>query len=273
MNSIKLETQGYPFEQDTLQFMQDAYREAIGGAAMAGADYNAGRTQIVTGCNVTISDAGGGNKTVTWSEGFLLFKGEVLFVPSGSATGPTADTVYWVPVVTSDPARDPALFEAVPNTGSTVPKNVHDIRRGGISFTQGPAGNDQGVDVASVRRVGEAEAWRYVGTAAQPAFATGWGNDSARTAAGYSGVAFRRLPNGKVELRGHAIRSSGSGLSVFTLPEGYRPAFIHESYVAFEGTAGFGQAFIINTAGVVSVNPEWQSGSNLVFDGFTFSLD
>jgi hypothetical protein len=68
----------------------------------------------------------------------------------------------------------------------------------------------------------EPDPWHYVGTADEPAYASGWTTYTGVPA--YADPAFRKQSDGWVALKGLADRTSGSGAStVFTLPEGYRP--------------------------------------------------
>jgi hypothetical protein len=63
------------------------------------------------------------------------------------------------------------------------------------------------------------EAWRNVGTAGNPAFINGYGNYDT---ANYPAVAFRKMPDGMVQLRGLLITGT-AGSNAFTLPTGYLP--------------------------------------------------
>lgn len=63
-----------------------------------------------------------------------------------------------------------------------------------------------------------AEAPRSVGGAGEPAFQNGWVNAGAT----FNGAQFRKLADGRVELRG-AIKSGTNNATAFTLPAGYRP--------------------------------------------------
>ena len=64
------------------------------------------------------------------------------------------------------------------------------------------------------------EPWHVVGAAGEPAFATGWTNYGGA----YGSLAFRKTPDGRVELRGLARWNTGAAPTVFTLPVGYRPS-------------------------------------------------
>lgn len=64
-------------------------------------------------------------------------------------------------------------------------------------------------------------AWREVGASGQPAFENTWAN-----LAGYNAVAFCKDANGVVRLRGVVDNANPlvAPSTIFTLPEGYRPA-------------------------------------------------
>ena len=61
------------------------------------------------------------------------------------------------------------------------------------------------------------EDWHYVGEAGEPAFENSWSTDS-----GFMALAFRIRESGVVDI--HGVVSGGTALTVFTLPEGYRPS-------------------------------------------------
>lgn len=63
------------------------------------------------------------------------------------------------------------------------------------------------------------DVWHVVGNPGEPAFVNSWVNFGAP----YLGVAFTKLPNGKVQVRG-SIKSGTSPAVIFTLPPGYRPS-------------------------------------------------
>lgn len=65
------------------------------------------------------------------------------------------------------------------------------------------------------------EPWHVVGSAGEPAFQNGW--------SGYNnGLAFCKMPDGTVRLKGEALAGTWTGgTPIFTLPVGYRPAWRH----------------------------------------------
>lgn len=62
------------------------------------------------------------------------------------------------------------------------------------------------------------EAWHVVGAAGEPAFQNSWVNYGS----GYGDAAFRKRPDGVVELAGMVKSGTANGV-IFTLPAGYRP--------------------------------------------------
>jgi microcystin-dependent protein len=114
--------------------------------------------------------------------------------------------------------------------------------------------NAKGLPVSAASQVSY-ENWHYVGTAGQPAFASGWVNyGDGRDAA------FRKEPDGKVRFRG--LVKSGTvayGSPIFTLPVGYRPEQ-NESFPVVANDA-FGHMVILATGDVYLV-----IGSNVWVD-------
>jgi hypothetical protein len=62
------------------------------------------------------------------------------------------------------------------------------------------------------------EAWHNVGDAGEPAFQNGWANFASEK------LAFKKLPDGTVRIRGMAVGGAATAITVFTLPVGYRPS-------------------------------------------------
>lgn len=98
--------------------------------------------------------------------------------------------------------------------------------------------------------------WHLVGGINEVPFTTGWGNDPSGDNPGFDSnpnCMYRRRGQ-FVEVRGSALRTSGSSNTIFVMPEGYRPA----NDIGFYGsnaltgaellTAGFGGS-IIHPAG------------------------
>jgi hypothetical protein len=81
---------------------------------------------------------------------------------------------------------------------------------------------------------------RLVGGAGEPPFGAGWKN----AGAGYQLAGFYRDQEGVVHLRG-VVSLGGSGLTIFTLPAGYRPSAT-EAFSAVLDSAG--SALILVTA-------------------------
>lgn len=70
---------------------------------------------------------------------------------------------------------------------------------------------------------GPADPWHMVGTEGEPPFQGSWQNRGTRP------IRFRKGPDGQVTIRGHAnVRSNPvAGGTIFTLPVGYRPQWMH----------------------------------------------
>ena len=81
----------------------------------------------------------------------------------------------------------------------------------------------------SIPAAGVYPPWHVVGDAGEPAFENDWGNSSARP------LHFFRDQMGFVYIAGLVERASGAGVTVFTLPVGYRPPYPYE-FVAANGS-------------------------------------
>jgi hypothetical protein len=126
---------------------------------------------------------------------------------------------------------------------------------------QGPKGDTGGNATVPM------DLWHAVGAVGEPAFANSWTNYGS----GYTTLAFRKNPLGKVQLRG-MIRSAGTtaGLNIFTLPTGYRPA----ARALFDAIAENVQARVdVNTDGSVMMMVTAATGSYLSLDGIEFDTD
>jgi hypothetical protein len=77
--------------------------------------------------------------------------------------------------------------------------------------------------------------WHEIGAAGEPAFVNGY----THTGANWGKVAFRKMPDGTVRLKGLMTPGTG-GLACFTLPPGYRPA-----------------RPVYMTAGIMNSTPNW----------------
>lgn len=100
---------------------------------------------------------------------------------------------------------------------------------------------------------GRGEDWHYVGATDEPAFQNSWAN-----ASGLPKLAFRLREAGVVDIQGTV--KSGTAVTVFTLPEGYRPSSLAGGSASGYIT-GVGRVPVqvgITTAGAVGVfvNPD-----------------
>lgn len=110
--------------------------------------------------------------------------------------------------------------------------------------------------------------WHVVGDPNEPDFATGWANEGGTVPLDQNNngfTSFRHWGN-LVELRGFAHRSSGSGTTVYTLPEGYRPRNLLITPGA-GALAAYNPIQITQTGLVQSLG-----GGDAIFDGIFFSV-
>lgn len=121
--------------------------------------------------------------------------------------------------------------------------------------------------VADLESTVAVEAVRLVGAAGEPAFEHGWSNAVGVPA--YVPAGFYKDPWGRVWLQG-AIAPGTYGQSVFTLPDGYRPARI---VLGLARSNGVDSAVLltVGTNGAVSINGD-QSGNILSLDGASFRV-
>lgn len=93
------------------------------------------------------------------------------------------------------------------------------------------------------------DVWHTIGAAGEPAFVNSWVN----FAGGFQPAAFRKGPDGKVQIRG--VIKSGASATAFTLPVGFRPPNIILAPSVFSSSAGVitSTYLQIDTAGLVSI--------------------
>lgn len=114
------------------------------------------------------------------------------------------------------------------------------------------------------------DTWNLVGTAGNPSFNTGWGNNGT-TGDLDSGTdpkcMFRRFGNW-VEHRGTPVRTSGASNVLFNIPEGYRPR--NDTYVVgLNGLTGAEELVAENATGNL-VHPA--GGNGPFFYQFAYSV-
>lgn len=107
--------------------------------------------------------------------------------------------------------------------------------------------------------------WHEIGGTGEPAFENGWVNYGG----GYDTLAYRKDAMGFVHLKG-AIKS-GTGINVFTLPTGYRPAGNQQfaGVMVFEGSTYYDTGGQIRSDGTVRTNSS-SYNDYIDFSGITF---
>ena len=111
----------FPIKSGTLNFLQQAYGEAIEGIiiSLIGTTYSPSTMYVLSGC---VNTGSGTNYII--SGGYVFFNGEIYSVPSASFSTTGTDVPVFVLVNTSFTINaDPVTF-----TDSSV-KNVHNIRQ------------------------------------------------------------------------------------------------------------------------------------------------
>lgn len=112
------------------------------------------------------------------------------------------------------------------------------------------------------------EDWHYVGETGEPAFSSGWSNGSSS----YAAMAFRYREPGIVDLVGY-VTTNGTGPSVFTLPEGYRPTTGTSGmmpYIRESGGTRSGRLLVVNDNGYVLPTDGDSSGQFSYISGSFF---
>lgn len=114
----------------------------------------------------------------------------------------------------------------------------------------------------------EQEGWRFVGQSGEPAFNSGWSVGEVDDP-----PAFTIDTRGVVHLRGTARRTSGAGVSPYTLPFGYRPSHRVHRYVQ-EPVTFFVFVLQVRENGVLVVtSPDSIGAADVAFDGIRFRID
>lgn len=182
--------------------------------------------------------------------------------------GAEDDAPYFRPgiVIASDPANTAAQVAADGSDGTPFPARIASPvtlfpgDRVLLMFVRPTAVYVMG------RLTGDMGDWREVGDI-DSSFATGWQADSGTTPPGFGGPAtpmFTRR-SGLIELRGRAVRVSGSSTTVFTLPEDCWPG--NDLLVPALTTLGAHTPLTITNLGVVSV----ASGvTEIIMDGVSY---
>jgi hypothetical protein len=233
---------GLPAFQDTLAWMQQAHTEGIGalGLAFGSGDFATALTSTVTQPNPDQID---------WTPGWFLWGGEPVWADAGTLTKGSGQAFFVQRTQIAAPTPlNPALYQ----DGSTHSPYL-DTRAAfaaGTLFSPPPNSKFWGGylwDFAARVLLMADLGWRNVGAGGEPPFLNGWAN-WVSGAYNPNPVGFKKERNGRVCLRG-AFRNptfapATVGSTVFTLPEGYRPAH--------------------NTALLIPILPGTQNGADLV---------
>jgi hypothetical protein len=215
---------------------------------------------ILEGFVITLSNS---NNTATWTAGSVYYNGEVYQVSSGTLTKSSGVFLY-------------SIIDSITNATFSDGTNNPWIEVRTITITSGTSGTgiaDYGaVTVLPLYPV--QEAWRFVGTSGQPAYQNSWATGPIT-----SNVAFRKTPQGKVEFKGLAARTStiSSTSTIFTLPSGYRPSSNGASFSVytindFTNVRTSLCLEIDPSTGTVTLEPGSTATDEIGFEGLSFYL-
>jgi hypothetical protein len=247
-----------PFKAGILEHLQNSYNELF-QALLKHVSFlpnNSSTIYVLYGCENT-----GTAPNYIISAGAVYYQGEIYFVDATTftaAVGAVAvleTTQYSAVDAGANQKGDPVLFTDL------TPRNVLDIRKiqiiDGDNLTAGFIN-----DFANV--VYLQSDWVTVGAASAPAFSAGW-------VAGSAPVQYMMEANGFVNIRGVPIRSSGSGIVIFTLPAGFRPP-ANINYPVFDATIGAGAMILqVTTLGEV-ILPSIVTGNTNVIGTIRFRI-
>lgn len=207
MNKIDIQTGGHRRSNDAITFLQTALTSALGALSTVQGD-----SYIIKGCELVYG--AGANDPVTCTEGYMVFKGEVMYVPAHQVVADKATLVdpQFVPI---EAAAGGGLNPVLYNDG--LQKNVFIDRTANVvnGFV---AGSDK-VAYNTLENFTE-DTWHEPGLVGEPTI-TGVNV----TQHGSIPMRFRKVGD-RIEFRGAFNISpapSTQASSFFTLPEKYRP--------------------------------------------------
>lgn len=208
---------GFSLKSNDIRWLTDSFTDSI-QAFFSAFGATAPNSYRLSGCDISIDHA-----THATTAGYIVLNGEVLKVDAHSVDVTPGHTAKWDVEETNDNignkldkfgnphqcylVRKGKLVDTVVATPPTyMPYNaefIHEKIKNLVNATE--------------------EAWHYVGTLGNPAFAPGWEN----TAGNVENLRFKKTVDGRVQIEGHIKNDNFSSL-IFTLPEGYRPTKYRE---------------------------------------------
>jgi hypothetical protein len=243
-----------PFLAGSLQFIQDAYKEAIKNLAEGLIKYD-NEFIILYGCQVTGSDPG----VRMISSGAVYYLGTIYDVNGASVTTTGSNILVWKKTL-EYASIDPVVFSDL----ST--HSVHELYK--MALVEGPIGGSGVADYVCdynssiVRRAGGE--WKNIG---------GFQNSFT---AGTSTPQYRIDETGKVFLRGTINCPASGTANAFTLPAGARPANVTaHALVQNSGSPSFSTRYatIDASTGTLTFQDAGPGGIAIIYlDGLNFSL-
>lgn len=117
--SLVSSTNGFGFTPESLNFVQDSYKEIVDALIKGLVNYTSGNVIILYGCVITGTNPG----TISNTTGAVYYNGEVYLVDAQTFTTTGANISAWT--IDSQPTSpaDPAVFF------SNVPANIHFSRK------------------------------------------------------------------------------------------------------------------------------------------------
>lgn len=208
--SISDPTIGQPLTGKSLEFLQNANKEVAAGIiqGLIGQTYATGTYYVVSGL-----EPYGTNQ---FYAGYVYKDGELYYSAGKATTTAFTNVPILTLTVTNDATADPLTFT------DNVSRNVHNVRRMVMSDAVSGTGT---VDLSNCVYV--STSWITVGSGLKhapnltaPTFQNSW-VDSGEASNALFG--FKKEKN-SLFIRGR-IKNGTSGLTIFTLPVGYRPIY------------------------------------------------
>ena len=214
VSNISDPNQAQPYFGKSLQFHQDATKEALNNLAisMIGASYVTNQVYVLFGCIRTGAVDGAGSGAAAVSAGAIFYNGEVYTVPAFSTANIAGQNLYSVLTVT-DAAFDPSQFS------NGVSFNVHNIRQWDI--VQAGSGTNLQSGWIYLDKV------HLVGTTGEPAYLANVSTAPAVIGVNQNPTSFTRRKDNLV-INGYIKRTGGgatTAFDIFALPSVYLPTY------------------------------------------------